>query len=98
LNGHGESIAVLISFNDLASSMTLAQANTNLLVQCPEIAFLHRRRVRISTQKKSIRAGTSIQITGNTGTQFDNANIVGSSGISSGGNQMLHRLAMTHRC
>lgn len=41
--------------------------------------------------------GAYQHVNGNTGTQFDDADIVGSSGISSGGNQMLYRLAMTHR-
>jgi predicted porin len=37
-------------------------------------------------------------VDGHTGTQFDNANIViGSSGISTNGNQLMARLAMTHR-
>jgi len=41
--------------------------------------------------------GAYQHVDGNTGTQFDNANIIGSSGISSNGNQMLYRVAMTHR-
>ncbi|QIE27065.1 Outer membrane porin protein (plasmid) [Caballeronia sp. SBC1] len=41
--------------------------------------------------------GAYQHVNGNTGTQFDNADIPGSSGISSTGNQMMARLAMTHR-
>ncbi len=41
--------------------------------------------------------GAYQHVNGSTGTQFDNADIVGSSAIASGGNQMLYRLAMTHR-
>ena len=41
--------------------------------------------------------GAYQHVDGDTGTQFDNANIVGSSGISSNGNQMIYRVAMLHK-
>jgi predicted porin len=41
--------------------------------------------------------GAYQHVNGNTGQEFDNANIIGSSGISSGNNQMVYRVAMMHK-
>jgi predicted porin len=51
----------------------------------------------LSTRTSVYIQGAYQHVNGNTGTQFDNADIPGSSGISSTGNQMMARLAMTHR-
>jgi predicted porin len=41
--------------------------------------------------------GAYQHVNGDTGTQFDNASIVGSAAISSSGNQMVYRVAMLHK-
>ena len=51
----------------------------------------------LSKQTSVYIQGAYQHVNGNTGEQFDNASIIGSSGISSTGNQMVYRVAMMHK-